>query len=211
MHFFNHNYKNTIKPDFLIKFKYKNIFLTPKIEKIILNFGIKEVNFKNLLPTLASLELITNQKAALTCSKMANISLKIRKGVPVGCKVTLRKVNMSLFLTKLILLIFPTIKLFEGIIFKKSIEQYKSFSFCLDEALIFSELEHQYDLFKSLPKLDISITTHVNSIQELNNLLTSYRFPVKIVCESNSTVECNLAKVEVEGSNPFFRLNFMGK
>ncbi len=208
MHFFNHHYQNTIKPDFLLKFNYKNIFLAPKIEKINLNFGIKEVNFKNILPTLASLELMTNQKAALTCSKMANISLKIRKGVPVGCKVTLRNLNMSLFLTKLILIIFPTIKLFEGVTLKKSIEQYKSFSFCLDDVLIFTELEQQYELFKSLPKLDISITTTANSIQELNNLIISSRFPVKIVCESNSMVECDLAKVEVEGSNPFFRFNF---
>jgi large subunit ribosomal protein L5 len=205
MHFFNYHSLKTIKSDFLIKFNYKNIFLSPQIDKLILNFGIKELNFKNILPTLTSLELITNQKTILTCSKMSNISLKIRKGVPVGCKVTLRNLNMSLFLSKVILIIFPSIKLFEGIPFKKSIEQYKSFSFCLDDALIFTELEHQYELFKSLPKLDISITTDVNSIQELNNLLTSCRFPVKIVCESNSMVECNLAKVEVEGSNPFFR------
>ena len=208
MHFFNYHSLKTIKSDFLIKFNYKNIFLSPEIHKLILNFGIKELNFKNILPTLTSLELITNQKTILTCSKTSNISLKIRKGVPVGCKVTLRNLNMSLFLSKVILIIFPSIKLFEGIPFKKSIEQYKSFSFCLDEALIFTELEHQYELFKSLPKLDISITTDVNSIQELNNLLTSCRFPVKIVCESNSTVECNLAKVEVEGSNPFFRFKF---
>ena len=205
MHFFNYHSLKTIKSDFLIKFNYKNIFLSPQIDKLILNFGIKELNFKNILPTLTSLELITNQKTILTCSKMSNISLKIRKGVPVGCKVTLRNLNMSLFLSKVILIIFPSIKLFEGIPFKKSIEQYKSFSFCLDDALIFTELEHQYELFKSLPKLDISITTDVNSTQELNNLLTSCRFPVKIVCESNSMVECNLAKVEVEGSNPFFR------
>ena len=137
MHFFNYHSLKTIKSDFLIKFNYKNIFLSPQIDKLILNFGIKELNFKNILPTLTSLELITNQKTILTCSKMSNISLKIRKGVPVGCKVTLRNLNMSLFLSKVILIIFPSIKLFEGIPFKKSIEQYKSFSFCLDDALIF--------------------------------------------------------------------------
>ncbi len=179
MHFFNTYYTTTTKSDISLKFKFRNIFCVLKIKKIILNFGIKEVDFKNMLPALTSLEIISGQKSYLTSSKISNISLKIRKGSPVGCKVTLRKLRMFLFLTKLLLLIFPTIKLFEGFFFKKSVEQFKSFSFCLEDPLIFSEIEDQYELFKSLPKLDISIITNSNSLIELGSLLTSCRFPIK--------------------------------
>lgn len=187
MHFFNTHFTATTKSDVSLKFKFRNIFFTFKIQKIILNFGIKEVDFKNLLPALVSLEILSGQKACVTCSKTSNISLKIRNGAPVGCKVTLRKLRMVLFLTKLLLLIFPTIKLFEeGFFLTKNTEQFKSFSFCLEDPLIFSEIEEQYELFKSLPKLDISIITNSNSLIELGSLLTSCRFPIKIVCESSS-------------------------
>ena len=86
---------------------------------------------------------------------------------------------MHIFLSKILLIIFPSIKLFNGVIFKKSIEQPKSFSFCLDDVLVFPELLHQYELFKNMPKLDISIVTNCSSLEELKVLLTSFRFPAK--------------------------------
>lgn len=179
MHIFEHHYHNIIKLDFINKFNYKNIYSIPKIIKIVLNFGIKEVNFKLLLSLLTALELISSQKAILTRSSTSNISLKIRKGAPVGCKVTLRKSVMYLFFSKLILIIFPSIKQFDGFTFKPQTKEFKPFSFKLADILNFYEIESQYELFKSTPQLDISIVTDCKSKAELKFLLTSFRFPIK--------------------------------
>jgi len=179
MQTFESHYNHIIKYDLLTKFNYKNIYLIPKLQKIVLNFGIKEVNFKLLLPTLIALELISSQRGVLARSNKSNINLKIRKGAPVGCKIILSKTNMYLFFSKIIVTILPKIKQFDGIILKKQTQQPKSFSFFFSDILIFSELESQHELFKSMPKLDISIVTNCLTVEELKFLLTSFRFPIK--------------------------------
>jgi len=179
MHLFEQHYHCIIKPDFISKFNYKNIYSIPKITKIILNFGIKEVNFKVLLSLITALELISSQKAILTQSSTSNISLKIRKGAPVGCKVTLRKAAMYSFFYKLILIILPSIKQFDGFNFKPQTTEFRAFSFKLADILNFYEIESQYELFKSTPQLDLSIVTDCNNKSELRFLLTSFRFPIK--------------------------------
>jgi len=179
MPYFSNHYNTKITHDLLSQLHYTNFYLLPKIQKIVLNFGIKEVNFKNILPSLTALTLISSQTPILTRSKTSNILFKIRKGAPVGCKVTLRKRNMYLFLSKLILSIFPGIKQFEGVLFKKSITKSKSFSFFISDILIFKELESQYELFKNITKLDISIVINSRSLKELKMILTALRFPLK--------------------------------
>jgi large subunit ribosomal protein L5 len=179
MYYFNYHYNTQIKNDLLSQLHYPNLYLLPKIQKIVLNFGIKEVNFKSILPSLTALTLISSQTPILTRSKTSHILFKIRKGAPVGCKVTLRKASMYLFFSKLVTNIFPVIKQFEGIVFKKSIVQPKSFSFFISDILIFNELENHYELFKNITKLDISVVINSSSLNELKIILTALRFPLK--------------------------------
>jgi large subunit ribosomal protein L5 len=174
------HYNYIVKHDLVTKFNYKNNNVVPKLQKIVLNFGIKEVNFKLLLPTLIALELVSSQKGALARSNKSNIALKIRKGVPVGCKVVLSKTNMYLFFSKIIITVLPKIKQFEGVVFKKAVTRpSKSFSFFFNNVLIFSELESQHELFKNTSVLDVSIVTNCRTVEELHFLLASFRFPIK--------------------------------
>lgn len=178
MHFLNYFQSKTLKHDLLNKFYYKNINDLPKIEKIILNFGCKTNEMKQLSTAILALELIANQKGILTNSKKSNILLKIRKGNPVGCKVTLQKKLMLKFFEKTLLEIFPKIKNFNGLTISKQIKK-NSLSYGLQNTLSFNELEEHYYLFNNLPKLDITIITKTNTKEELLFLLKSFQLPLK--------------------------------
>jgi large subunit ribosomal protein L5 len=178
MNFFENHYNNTVKYDLINKFYYKNHEQIPKLNKIILNFNCKNINFKKLISSIIALELTTSQKSVITPSKKSNIQLKIRKGNPIGCKVTLRKENMYKFFFRLILEIFPNIKLFEGFSNKKFKNKIKSFSFKISKTLFTYELENQYHFFKDLPNLQIVIFTNSLSSFELIFFLKSYKFPI---------------------------------
>jgi len=176
---FKHHNTNIIKYDFVTKFHNKNIYHTPKVQKIVLNFGIKEVNFKQLVSFIAALELISYQRVLMAKASTSNISLKVRKGAPVGCKVTLRKPNIYAFFFKLNSRIFTNIKQFEMFSGNLKHEHTRTFSFRLYDILNFAEIENQYELFKRMSKLDISIVTNSKKTNDLNVLLTSFRFPIK--------------------------------
>jgi len=167
--------KKNIQYDLLSQFTHKNFYYTPQLKKIVLNFGIKEINLKTLVLVMAALEVISTQKPIITKSKKSNVFLKIRQGAPVGCKLHLRKKAMHSFFSKFVSQILPNIKLFEGIKMKNE----NSFSFSLYDLLIFPELEIQYDLFQNTPKLDISILTTVNSCKESKVLFTGSQFFLK--------------------------------
>ena len=129
---FNSFYTKTLKYELCNKFTYKNIDQIPKIKKIILNFGCKTTEIKQLTASLLALELIANQKGVITTTKSPNILLKIKKGNPSGCKITLRKTQMLHFLIKLVINIFPRIKNFSGFEVSKKSEN-STFSFELNE------------------------------------------------------------------------------
>jgi len=179
MHFLNYFQSRTLKHDLLNKFNYKNINDLPKLEKVTLNFGCKTNDMKQLSTAILALELITNQKGILTKSKKSNILLKIRKGNPVGCKVTLQKKSMFKFLEKTLLEIFPKIKNFNGLTVSKRIKK-NSFSYELHNTLSFNELEEHYYLFNNLPKLTITVVTKTNTKEELLFILKAFQFPLKI-------------------------------
>ena len=101
MQIFEYYYTNIIRYDLINKFYYNNHKQIPKVIKIVLNFNCNSVNIKRLISSMVALELITNQKSVILTSKKANISLKLRKGNPIGCKVTLKKKNMNIFFFRL--------------------------------------------------------------------------------------------------------------
>lgn len=179
MHLLEFYYKNIISYDILTKFKYKNIHCIPKLKMITLSFGIKENKFKALLPYIAVLELISGQKTILTISKKSNISLKIRKGDVVGCKMTLRKSNMYGFLSRLILEIIPKLRHLKEfkIKFRKDKLQ-NSCTFSIEDLLIFSEVEKRYDYFYFIKNLNLSVVSTPCNLEEFKFLLTSFKFRI---------------------------------
>jgi large subunit ribosomal protein L5 len=178
MNFIKNFYYTTVNYDLVNKFSYKKTKQLPKIKKIILNFGYKTNDIKNLASSLLALELITTQRGMLTLTKTSNILLKIRKGNPVGCKVTLRNGNMYNYFSKLVVEIFPKLKNFEG--FKKPTKLKKNvFSYEINDIFNFQELEEHYYLFNNLSKLSITIITNTNTSQEFFFLLNALKFPFK--------------------------------
>ena len=176
MHFLEHFYLRTSKYDLINKFLYKDTKKLPKLKKIILNFGCQTSDIKNLTSSLLALELITNQKGSLTRTKRSNILLKIRKGHPTGCKITLRKNKLFNFFSRLIVLIFPKLKSFDKFKQNKKIKK-NSYSFELNDTFNFNELEEHYYLFNNIPKLHVTIVTNTGTTQELFFILNSFKFP----------------------------------
>lgn len=177
MNILENYYKKVIRYDLLNKFHYTNLDELPKLEKIILNFGCPNFELKNISSALLSLELITTKRGSLTKAKRSNILLKIRKGYPVGCIVILKKTKMYNFLLKLLVEVFPSLKVFKPLNTSKKLEK-KSFSFTLIDLITFKELEKQFYLFINLPPLNITIITNSKTKKELLYLLNSFKLPI---------------------------------
>ena len=169
-------YKKVIKYDLINKFFYNQLKDIPELKKIILNFGCKNFEIKNIAAALISLELITTKQATVTKSKRANILLKVRKGYPVGCIVILTKSKMYQFFFKLLTEVFPNLKDFKGIKVSKNLKN-KSFSLTLLDLIYFKELEKQFYLFTNLPPLNIILVTNTRNRKELVYLLSSFKMP----------------------------------
>ena len=174
MYLINDYYSNIVKYDLINKFYYQNNSQLPKIKKIILNFNFKKQNLKNLMSSLIALELISTQKPIFVKSKISNITLKIRKGQPVGCKLTLRKKNVNFFLFKLWNDFFYS-KSYTRKNVKIETSNTSVFSFQIQNSLIFPELETNYQIFKQLTKLNVTIVCSSKTFCELKFLLKSYK------------------------------------
>lgn len=185
MHFLEYPYKKTLKYDLANKFFYNKTKDLPKLKKITLNFNCKTTEIKNLSASLLALELITNQKGKLTATKHSNVLLKIRKGNPVGCKVTLRKKQMFYLLEKILIKILPKIKNFNGFLINRKLKK-NAFSYELHDTLFFNELEEHYYLFNTLPNLSITLITQSKMKEELIFILKSLQFPMKNKSKYNS-------------------------
>ena len=173
------NYQlKALKHDLINKFTYNNTKKIPKLKKIIINFGCNTTNIKSLSASLLTLEMLTNQKGILNYSKKANITLKIRKGNPVGCSVTLRKTQMFEFLYKLQIEAIPKLKNFEGFDYKNEYS-YNSFFFTLHDIFVFNGLDNNYYLFSNLTSLNIAFITNSNTNKELFFILESLQLPKK--------------------------------
>lgn len=178
MHFLTFFDNQIIKHDLVNKYRYKNFTKLPKLKKITFNLSCINLNIQQFAVNLLALEIITSKKSCLTTSKSSNVLLKVQKGQPTGCKVTIKKKHIYKFLEQLILNILPKFTNFSG--FK--IETTSStFSFKLfNKEIMLPELEKHYPLFDNLPVLDIQITTNAKNYKELLFLAKAIKMPVQI-------------------------------
>ena len=169
-------YTKEIAPALMTKFGYKSPMQIPKLEKIVLNMGVGEVreNAKALESAIKDMEMITGQKAIVTKAKKAIATFKIRQGMNIGCKVTLRGEKMYTFLDKLISVALPRVRDFRGIN-PNSFDGRGNYSMGVKEQLIFPEIE--YDKVDKIRGMDIIFVTTANTDVEAKELLSMFGMP----------------------------------
>lgn len=167
-----------MKFDLINKFYYTNLKKLPDLKRIVLNFSCKTVELKTIVTHLLALKLITRQKGTITISKHSNLLLKIRKGNPTGCRVTLRKTSLMNFLCKNLNEILPKIKNFNKIKVHQKVEK-NAFSFSIKDTLNFPELAEHYYLFNNLSNLNLSFITNAKTKKEMLFVLKSFQLPLK--------------------------------
>ena len=173
-------YKKEIMDKLKDKFKYKNQFEIPKLEKVVINMGVGEaVKDNKKIDTAASeLAAITGQKPIMTKSKKANASFKLREGMPIGVKVTLRKNKMYEFVDRFINIALPRVRDFRGIN-PKSFDGNGNYALGLKEQFVFPEIE--FDNVDSARGMDIIFVTSAKSDDEAKELLQGFDFPFNAV------------------------------
>lgn len=171
-------YKNEIMPQMTAKFNYMNKLQIPKVKKIVVNMGVGEAanEIKELDAAIADLAMITGQKPVITRASKAVANFKIRKGSPVGCKVTLRGRRMYEFLDRLINVALPRIRDFRGMP-TNSFDKANNYSLGIKEQVIFSEIE--FDKIQKVRGMDITIVTDVKSKDEARELLKLFGMPFR--------------------------------
>jgi large subunit ribosomal protein L5 len=171
-------YEKEVVPALMKEFGYKNIHEVPKIVKIVVNMGIGEGsrNADIVEKHAQELSTITGQKAVVTRAKKSVANFKLREGMPIGAKVTLRSVRMYNFLYKLINIIFPKLRDFRGMN-PNSFDGRGNYTFGLTEQLVFPELKP--DQVKRVQGMDITIVTTAKTDEEARKLLQLMGFPFK--------------------------------
>lgn len=163
-------YKEQVVSQLMSKFSYKNVMQVPKIEKIVINVGAGEArdNSKVINSILEDLAIITGQKAVVCTAKKSVANFKVREGMKIGAKVTLRSEKMYEFLDRLFNLALPRVRDFRGIN-PKSFDGRGNYNMGVKEQLIFPEIE--YDKIDKIRGMDISITTTAQTDDEARELL----------------------------------------
>ena len=171
-------YDEEIAPALLAKFGYKNKMEIPRLEKIVLNMGVGEAteDRKALEGALKDMEAIAGQKPVLTHSKKSIATFKLRQGMPIGCKVTLRRDKMYEFLDRLITMALPRVRDFRGVS-AKSFDGRGNYALGLKEQIVF--LEINYDLVDKIRGMDIVIGTTAKTDAEAKALLAGFGMPFK--------------------------------
>ncbi len=171
-------YRETIAPALIEKYGYKSPMQVPRITKITLNMGVSEaVSDKKVMDhAVGDLTKIAGQKPVVTKSKKAIAGFKIRDGVPIGCMVTLRGVQMYEFLDRFVTIALPRVRDFRGIS-GRSFDGRGNYNIGVKEQIIFPEIE--YDKVDALRGLNISITTTAKNDDEAKALLSAFKFPFK--------------------------------
>lgn len=167
-----------VAPALQKQFNYENVMMIPKLEKIVINVGLGEAvqNAKALDAAVSDITAITGQKPVVTRAKKSIASFKLREGMPIGCKVTLRGERMWDFLEKLTLVALPRVRDFRGVS-AKSFDGRGNYAMGLKEQLIFPEID--YDKVDKLRGMDIIIVTTAKSDEEAKGLLKGLGMPFK--------------------------------
>ena len=169
-------YNDEIIDAMMKKFGYKNVMQVPKLDKIVVNMGVGEAkdNAKVLESAVKDLETITGQKAVLTKAKKSIANFKIREGMPIGCKVTLRGEKMYEFLDRLVNLALPRVRDFRGVN-ANGFDGRGNYSLGIKEQLIFPEIE--YDKVDKVRGMDVICVTTAKTDEEARELLKRFNMP----------------------------------
>lgn len=172
------HYVNTVRDELQKLFNYKNVMMIPKIEKIVVNMGVGEAatDSKAIDGAVADLRAITGQQPLVTRARKSIATFKLREGMPIGAKVTLRGDRMWEFLDRLICIAIPRIRDFRGIS-PKSFDGRGNFSMGVTEQLIFPEID--FDKVDRTRGMDITIVTTAQTDEEGKALLDAFNFPFK--------------------------------
>jgi large subunit ribosomal protein L5 len=171
-------YIKEVIPTMVKEFSYRNVMQVPKVQKVVLNVGLGEAiqNIKLLDAVQKELSLVTGQKAVITKAKKSIASFKLKKGVPIGCKVTLRGDRMYEFLDRFISLALPRIRDFRGVS-GRSFDGRGNYSMGLKEQFIFPEID--YDKVEIAHGLDVTICTSAKTAKEGKSLLSYLGMPFR--------------------------------
>ena len=171
-------YKDTVRAQLTEKFSYSNPMMIPRIEMISINVGLGEATrYKKVVEhAVSDITKISGQKPVVTMARKSIAGFNIRDGWPVGCKVTLRGVQMYEFLDRLITIAIPRIRDFRGMS-PKSFDGRGNYSMGVREQIIFPEID--YDKIDAIRGMDIAIVTSARTDEEAKALLTAFSFPFK--------------------------------
>ncbi len=170
-------YVDEIRPALTKEFSYANIMQVPRLEKIVINMGVGEAagDQKKLDAAVADLTLIAGQRPVKTVAKKAIAGFKIREGLPIGCKVTLRRSRMFEFLDRLVTIAMPRVRDFRGLPANKGFDGRGNFAMGLKEQIVFPEIN--YDKVESVRGMDIIFVTTARSDAEAKALLKGFDLP----------------------------------
>ncbi|AZV40872.1 MULTISPECIES: 50S ribosomal protein L5 [Peribacillus] len=169
-------YQSEITPSLMGKFNYQSVMQVPKIEKVVINMGVGDAvaNSKALDVAVEELQQIAGQKPVVTKAKKSIAGFRLREGMPIGAKVTLRGERMYQFLDKLVSVSLPRVRDFRGVS-KKSFDGRGNYTLGVKEQLIFPEID--YDKVSKVRGMDIVIVTTANTDEEARELLTQIGMP----------------------------------
>ncbi|MDQ0974137.1 large subunit ribosomal protein L5 [Neobacillus niacini] len=165
-----------VTPALMSKFNYKSVMQVPQLDKIVINMGVGDAvaNAKALDNAVEELAIITGQKPVVTRAKKSIAGFRLREGMPIGAKVTLRGERMYEFLDKLVAVSLPRVRDFRGVS-KKSFDGRGNYTLGVKEQLIFPEID--YDKVSKVRGMDIVIVTTANTDEEARELLTQFGMP----------------------------------
>ena len=171
-------YESTVRPKLVEEFGYKNKLAVPRLDKIVVNMGVGEAvsDGKKIDAAVKDLTLITGQKPVITRAKKSIATFKIREGMKIGCKVTLRRQRMYEFLDRLITIALPRVRDFRGVS-KKSFDGRGNYALGLKEQIVFPEID--YDQVDEVRGLDIVICTTAQTNAEALALLKAFNMPIR--------------------------------
>ncbi|MEX2648323.1 MAG: 50S ribosomal protein L5 [Alphaproteobacteria bacterium] len=169
-------YDSKVRAELTQRFGYKNPMQVPRLEKIVINMGVGEgvADSKAVQAAVVELEAISGQKAVVTRSKKSIANFKLRQGMPIGCKVTLRGVRMYEFLDRLVTIALPRVRDFRGVS-PKSFDGRGNFALGLKEQLVFPEID--FDKVDKVRGMDIVICTSARNDEEGRALLAGFNMP----------------------------------